>query len=75
MYNPERWTVDAACITTDPEIFFPEKGELNRHAKQICAKCPVVQQCLDYALRQREAFGIFGGLSAIERRMLSRAAS
>jgi WhiB family redox-sensing transcriptional regulator len=37
-------------------------------AKQICAVCEVRRECLDYALAAREVYGIWGGLTEIERR-------
>lgn len=64
------WMDDALCAQTDPEAFFPEKGGSTRAAKAVCAACPVRQQCLDYALAHRETSGIWGGLSARERRDL-----
>jgi len=36
--------------------------------------CPVRQECLDYALRVREPFGIWGGLNEAERRALTTTA-
>ena len=36
----------------------------------MCAGCPVVVQCLEYALAQDERFGIWGGLSERERRRI-----
>ena len=40
-------------------------------AKRICADCPVRQECLDYAMRVHEPFGIWGGLTEAERRQLA----
>jgi WhiB family redox-sensing transcriptional regulator len=68
--TPEPWTQDALCAQTDPEAFFPEKGGSTRDAKKVCAQCPVVAQCLEYALRTNQRFGIWGGLSERERRKL-----
>ena len=51
-------------------MFFPERGETAGPARQICAACPVCQQCLDYALSNRITHGIWGGLSERERRPL-----
>ncbi len=67
MIAPEPWTQDALCLQTDPEMFFPEKGGSTRAAKKICASCEVTEQCLDYALRNDEQFGIWGGLATRER--------
>lgn len=69
---PEPWVGDALCPQTDPEAFFPEKGGSTRAAKKICEGCDVREQCLDYALRNDERFGIWGGLSERERRKLRR---
>lgn len=73
--TPERWKQDALCAQTDPEAFFPEKGGSTRDAKRICARCDVREDCLEYALRNEEKFGIWGGLSEVERRPLRRRAS
>lgn len=63
----------ALCAQTDPELFFPERpGVSPRLAKQICAGCPVRVECLEYALRNGERFGVWGGLSPKERARLRR---
>lgn len=72
---PPEWTRDAVCAQTDPEAFFPEKGDSTRPAKRICAACPVRAECLAYALDHDERFGVWGGLSAVERRRLKRRAA
>jgi WhiB family redox-sensing transcriptional regulator len=64
------WQDFARCAETDPEAFFPEKGESTRAARRVCASCGVQQLCLDYALRHREQFGIWGGTSEQERRRI-----
>jgi WhiB family redox-sensing transcriptional regulator len=68
------WQSDALCAQTDPEAFFPEKGGSTRDAKKICSTCEVRAQCLEYALKNDERFGIWGGLSERERRKLRRRA-
>ena len=50
------------------EAFFPEKGGSTRDAKQVCARCEVREQCLQWAIEHDERFGIWGGLSERERR-------
>lgn len=66
------WMDDALCAQTDPEAFFPNKGESTKEAKKTCMACPVRQQCLEYALERDERFGVWGGLSVRERRKLKR---
>jgi WhiB family redox-sensing transcriptional regulator len=61
------WFDDAACAGMDTTIFFPERGQTSRKAKQVCYSCPVREDCLEEALARREMFGIWGGMSEKER--------
>lgn len=72
--DPQPWHQDALCTQTDPEIFFPEKGDPSRSAKRVCSACLVREDCLAYALRNHEPFGIWGGLSRKERQQLENSA-
>jgi WhiB family transcriptional regulator, redox-sensing transcriptional regulator len=71
----QQWFDRAACLHTDPDAFYPEKGGSSRAAKRVCHTCPVQAECLSYALANDERFGIWGGLSERERRQLKRRAS
>lgn len=55
-----------------PEAFFPEVGARGYHdtvsAKELCAGCPIVKQCLKFALNTNEPHGIWGGMTPNERR-------
>lgn len=64
--NNEPWMADAACASADPEGWFPDGRSSGREAKRICRGCPVIAQCLRYALTHGER-GIWGGTSARER--------
>lgn len=66
------WQDDALCAQTNPEAFFPERGNGEKEAKAICARCPVVEECLAYALKHREDKGIWGGLTENERKNVSQ---
>ena len=66
------WQREAACSQADPDVFFPERGISTRDAKLICSACPVRKECLEYALMNGERFGVWGGLSGSERRLLRR---
>lgn len=68
------WQADAACRGMDSGAFFHPFKEPNSqrrqriaNAKAICNKCPAINDCLDHALRAREPYGIWGGLSEDER--------
>lgn len=41
-------------------------------ARTICMACPVREQCLDHALAEKERWGMWGGLTPIERRRIER---
>ena len=70
------WELRAACRGPDAALFFPpptgetalRRDRREQLAKLICAACPVQRECLEYALRVREPFGIWGGLNEAERR-------
>lgn len=64
------WQDRSLCREVDGEIFYPEKGESTQPAKRVCMGCEVRTECLSYALANREAFGVWGGLSERERRRL-----
>jgi len=42
-------------------LFFSEQIDDIARAKAICAKCPVMDACLDGALQRREPWGVWGG--------------
>lgn len=68
--NDEDWKHDALCREHGEINWFPGQGESNevRKAKAICAECTVREECLDYAQRHKEVFGIWGGLSERQRK-------
>lgn len=68
----ERWMADALCKTTPDVNFYPGRGESTDAARAVCAVCPVRAECLEYALRIGERYGIWGGTSERERRVLRR---
>ena len=77
------WTAAACAGRTD--LFFDyvrKKGRTEQarvlavetEAKQICAACPILHDCRRHAITNAEPDGIWGGLTADERRPLMRAA-
>lgn len=54
-------------------MFFPEIDEDGfealpcDEARAICAACPKRTACLDYAIRTRQEYGVFGGMNFRER--------
>lgn len=73
-YTPGDWVADAVCATTDPELFFPDKGQPADKAKEICATCPVIEVCKSYAVNAPVVLqGVWGGTTERERRELRKA--
>src|SRR5690606_7322155 len=74
------WRDKAACLTVDPELFFPVGNtgpavDQIEKAKTVCGRCTVSEQCLQYALETNQDSGVWGGLSEDERRALKRRAA
>ena len=71
------WRDRAACLTVDPELFFPVGNtgpavEQIERAKAVCSTCPVTEYCLQYALDTNQDSGVWGGTSEEERRQLRK---
>ncbi len=78
------WRHEANCRDEDAEIWFPLGGdnsyvkdsaaylELAEEPKAICRRCPSVTACLAWALETGQDYGIFGAMTAYERRSLRR---
>lgn len=71
------WQQYGRCHGSDTELFFPSDRESRderrarvQQAKLFCQSCVVRDECLSYALEAREAFGVWGGLTAHEREAL-----
>ena len=67
------WMARAACRDLPPETFFPEDGGGVEVARRICARCPVREDCLEYALSRHIAHGVWGGTSERGRQRLQAA--
>ena len=69
------WQREAACrglgVAESRAIFFPAKGESIDQARAICERCPVTQQCLEFAMANG-CIGVWGGTSERQRRQLRR---
>ena len=63
LYDPDFWFPNG---TTGPALLQTED------AKQVCYRCPVIDECLGWALDSNIEFGVWGGLSEGERRALKR---
>jgi WhiB family redox-sensing transcriptional regulator len=67
------WSKEAECRGEDADLFFPSQGDSVREAKEICGRCIVQMDCLQYAIDAREPGGIWGGFALKNRNSISRA--
>ena len=71
---------DKLLLETSPacskmtNLFFPLPGHSSKAAaaKAICATCPILIPCRNYALQNKIRHGIWGGLYEQERRKVLR---
>ena len=72
------WRSKAACLSVDPELFFPIGNTgpaIAAEAKAVCHSCSVEAICLQWAIENNQDSGVWGGLSEEERRSLKRRAA
>ncbi len=72
------WRDRARCLDEDPDLFFPigTSGPALAQAaaaKAMCRACPVISECLDWALANYQDAGVWGGTTEEERRAMRRA--
>lgn len=76
----EPWMQDASCVGAR-DLHFPhgrpeqtpqQVREQTTRAKAMCFACPVIADCLEYALRNGETEGVWGGTTPKERAAVHR---
>lgn len=74
-----RWMDRAACASSPKDVFYPDQigvpeQKAYREARKICADCPVIHECLEYALEvevdQARRYGMFGMTTPRDREKL-----
>jgi WhiB family redox-sensing transcriptional regulator len=69
---------EGAVCEQVPETFFPAGLDMRmveeeiKLAKKICQDCPLIVKCAEYAIVAEEPFGIWGGLTPIDRNIIRR---
>lgn len=66
----EDWTLRAKCRGME-DALFPDAADQKR-ARLLCSGCPVQPECLAEALDNRIEWGVWGGMTERERRLLLR---
>ena len=70
------WFAEAACAGEMGELFYPPvrterrsiRNAREAKAKAVCRTCDVRQNCLEFAVANDERYGIWGGMTDLERR-------
>jgi hypothetical protein len=65
------WRDEGACAG-QPELFFDGTAAAEAQAKSVCLRCPVLDDCREWAITNREAYGTWGGMTERERRTILR---
>jgi WhiB family redox-sensing transcriptional regulator len=71
-FDVHPWRRDAACASTDVATFFPI-GDLVGDWETplgLCRRCPVRDECLEFALVSGQRDGVWGGTTPAERQRL-----
>ncbi len=68
----QNWRSAGACLTADPDLFFPISSaglseQQVARAKAVCAGCVVRRECLEFALDHAPVYGIWGGTTPADR--------
>ena len=63
------WQFKALCSPEDSVLMFSELPSKIAKMKSLCAECPVQTRCLEFGMS--EEYGIFGGLTPTERKVLA----
>lgn len=78
----QRWMAEALCLEVDHDLFFPSSTNPSavaaqyRVAKAVCVACPVVADCLDYAMTAiPHPEGMWGATTTSERARMRRGAA
>lgn len=66
------WMDRGACRAYPQDWWFPRESP-DPITLDICEKCPVRVQCLEYALDNNEEHGVWGGASERRRRRIRKA--
>ncbi len=66
-------TGPAPCERGDADAWWPPAGRNPSPAVAACGGCGTRVECLRYALAAGERRGVWGGMTAAERRQLARA--
>jgi WhiB family redox-sensing transcriptional regulator len=63
---------DRACATEDWRLFFPGPERSSRPGREVCRRCPFLDECREWAVVHNEAAGVWGATTPDEREAIRR---
>jgi WhiB family transcriptional regulator, redox-sensing transcriptional regulator len=66
------WMQYGNCNSSNRIFFFSVDKNHERAAIKICSSCSVKNECLEYAVANNIAHGVWGGTSEMRRRSMKR---
>ena len=77
-WDDTNWRDAAACRNADPDLFFPvgttgDAVEDTEAAIALCRRCPVREECLEFAMVTNQRDGVWGATSEEDRRRMRSA--
>lgn len=64
------WMDRGLCREIGPDLFLSEDCHTGRKAKEVCRRCPVINECLSWAIENPDILGVLGGTTPRERQTL-----
>ena len=65
--GPTDWMDRARCKGEETELFYDEHMIKSRKFLVFCQACPVRSECGEYAFKNKETYGVWGGMTPMER--------
>jgi hypothetical protein len=66
--NVGDWREQALCATVaDPDAWYADAGPDRDAAVATCVRCPVQENCLDWAMDHGEQYGVWAGMTPEDR--------
>ena len=69
--DDQSWVARALCASIEPDVLFVQ-GASQRQVRMRCYECEVRLECLADALDSEANYGVWGGLTERERRVILR---
>ncbi|MDB5185641.1 MAG: regulatory protein [Candidatus Saccharibacteria bacterium] len=66
------WRLRGACRSENPDLFMAKNAHEAKGPIAICRRCPVTSECLNEALKTGQRYGVWGGLTQGELRILQK---